>query len=116
MLNDPPIHYLGLSAAARRFCIDGKHVHASTVFRWMKDGVLRRGHRVRLGYVRLGNRIATTQDDIDAFTRLLREADEAPSYMSREPHPAIHGRKKRSVAQRQAALRCAEEQLHKAGL
>src|ERR1043166_639816 len=83
------IEYFGLSGAARRFCIDGKAVHASTVFRWMKDGISRGGHRVRLGYVRMGRRLATTQEHIDAFTRELAAADAFPAEIEQAAPPTI---------------------------
>ncbi|MDO8631770.1 MAG: hypothetical protein Q7R41_14880, partial [Phycisphaerales bacterium] len=67
--------YLGLSAAAHMFKIDGKAVHLSTIFRWMRSGVLVRGHRVRLGAVRLGRRLTTTPELIETFRRELTEAE-----------------------------------------
>ena len=110
------VEYLGLNGAARRFRIDGKSVHASTVFRWMKDGIVSNGNRVQLGYVRMGRRLATTQAFINKFTRELAEADSMPRP---GPEPCIEPTiqtGKRTESQRQTALAKNERELRAAGM
>lgn len=109
MVANPP-EYFGLAGAARRFCVDGKPVHPSTVFRWMRNGILRGRHRVRLGHVRMGRRLCTTAEQIDAFMRNLAAADTLPPVS--EPRQSLSIKpSKRSDAQRQRALRKAESEL-----
>ena len=67
--------YLGLTAAALRFKIDGKSVSATTVWRWIRRGVRCGGRCIHLGHVRMGRRLATTPQFIDEFMRALAEAD-----------------------------------------
>ena len=106
--------FLGLGAAARRFNIDGKCVHLSTIFRWMRTGVVVRGRRVRLGAVRLGRRLTTTPELIETFRRELTEAESAEPI----PRPQVECQpvtpKSRTPAQRQRDIERARVELQEA--
>ena len=80
----------------------------------MKHGIVRNGRRIRLAHVRLGRRIATTQADIEKFTRELAEADSAPA--TAELRADIHTTGKRTEEERQAAIERASARLSAAGV
>ncbi len=55
--------------------IDGKHPHVSTLWRWCRVGL--RG--VHLDYLRVGQRVVTSQEALGRFARDLAVADEQPA-------------------------------------
>ncbi len=100
---------LSLSEAAR--CVpklNGRRVHASTVFRWCRRGL--RG--VRLEYVRIGRRMATSKEALDRFFNALAAADGEPP----EPRRAPKTEKSPNSTARARAIAQAEARLEKAGL
>jgi hypothetical protein len=95
---------LSLSEAARHVPqLNGRRVHTSTIFRWCRRGL--RG--VRLGYVRVGRRMATSQEALNRFFHALAAADdEAPAHRhaptpERSPSRAA---RTRAIAQAEARL------------
>ena len=100
---------LSLSEAARHVPrLNGRRVHASTIFRWCRRGL--RG--VRLGYLRVGRRMGTSAEALNRFFNALAAADgEAP----RHSHPRTM-RKPPSQAARARAIAEAEAKLDEAGL
>lgn len=100
---------LSLSEAARRVPkLNGRRVHASTIFRWCRRGL--RG--VRLAYVRIGRRMATSAEALNRFFNALARADgDAPRHGHRRkaaPPP--------SPADRASAIEQAEASLDADGL
>jgi len=100
---------LSLSEAAKRVpTLNGRRIHSSTIFRWCRRGL--RG--VRLEYIRVGRRMATTAEALDRFYRDLARADgEAP-----ESRPAPEAPKSPSQAARDHAIAQAEATLDADGL
>ena len=66
---------LSLSEAAKRVPkVNGRRVHASTIYRWCRRGL----KGVRLEYVRIGRRMATSAEALKRFFSALAEADGDP--------------------------------------
>lgn len=99
---------LSLTDAARTIPRVGKRrVHCSTLWRWCRKGL--RG--VRLEYVKIGRRIATSSEALARFFNALAAADVdlpqgAPPLKQRPEHPKA----------RAQAIQHAKEKLAKAGL
>ena len=114
------IEYLGLSQTANtHFRIDGKAVSSSTVFRWMTKGVRHNGHTICLRHTFIGRRIVTTSEWVKQF---LNEIEQAARIVTPAAPISVFApnrsssRKRRTEAQRRAALRKAESELIDAGM
>jgi len=83
--------------------LDGKKVHISTLWRWARKGV--RG--VKLEYIQLGHRVATSREAIDRFFAALVAVEPEPT---ERPRP-VHVSKTRTSASRQRAVERAEKRL-----
>ena len=88
--------------------IDGRRPHVSTIWRWCRKGI--RG--VQLEYLRLGNRVVTTQEALARFAQRLADADGDPPRQSSTVQP----RRSRSSRVRQRSIKRAEAELAKAGI
>ena len=69
---------LSLTEAAKQVPkLNGRRVHASTIFRWCRRGL----NDIRLEYVRVGRRIATSAEALNRFFNALAAADgDAPAH------------------------------------
>jgi hypothetical protein len=95
---------LSLSEAAKRVPkLNGRRVHASTIFRWCRRGL----SGVRLEYVRIGRRMATSAEALNRFFNALAAADgEAPAHRhvrTAERRPSQAART-RAISQAEAKL------------
>lgn len=107
---------LTLSDAARSLPpIDGKRPHASTIWRWCREGVLaRNGQRVCLHHVRMGRRILTSASALAKFSRELAEAD--AEYFAPRTRRGAKTPRPRSDAKRRKAIDRADAELVTAGI
>lgn len=106
MLTDETV--LSFSEAARALPrVNGRKIHATTLWRWARKGV----QGVRLEARRLGGRFVTSLEALERFSRELAERELPGS------HPAVRGprRPTRSEAERERAVQEAEERLRAAG-
>ena len=93
---------LGLcQAAAQCPAVDGKKPHASSIWRWMRQGC--RG--VRLEHVKVGRRVVTTREALEEFFRATAQASLPPVNQATPPA------KGRTSAQRDHALEQARKRL-----
>lgn len=101
-----------LSAAARHIRRTyGQRTHLSTVWRWMRNGVVAAdGTRVRLEYQRVGRRMLTTPEAIEAFFRALTEADHRADEQAKAATLPAR-RRGRPASRREAAVAAAEAEL-----
>jgi hypothetical protein len=108
--------FIGLSRAAKQFVIDGKAPHASAIYRRMTEGIKVGDRRVRLRFIRLGRRIATTEQWCADFIRELGDIESATEPRPRGTHvecqPPVT--KSRTPAQRAAAIERARRELAEA--
>ena len=95
---------LSLSVAAKRVPrLNERRVHASTIYRWCRRGL----HGVRLEYVRIGRRMATSAEALNRFFNALARADgEAPRHSQPRPkdRPPSQASRARAIAQAEARL------------
>ncbi len=111
-----PTDYLTVAQAAR--LIPGKP-HPSAVWRWCRRGIVaRNGVRIRMRHGRAGCRIFTTREWMSAYFEALAQADcEALDSEQRAPAPIQRRRgRPRSAAERERAIRQAEEELDRMGI
>ncbi len=94
-------------AAARLPRINGKKIHASSLWRWARKGI----HGIRLETRRLGGRFVTSLEAIERFSKRLAEVDPP----ERLPRPRSR-RKARSTAQRCRDVEQAHQDLEKHGI
>ncbi|MCW5756717.1 MAG: DUF1580 domain-containing protein [Phycisphaeraceae bacterium] len=90
--------------------VNGRHLHASAIWRWCRKGV--RG--VHLDHVRIGGRIFTSAEALNRFANALAEVDLATPTAPLAPLPPVH--KSRTAAEAAAAHRAAEQELDRLGL
>lgn len=111
---------LSLSQAARLVPeIDGKRLHASSLWRYCRKGLHRGGRRIFLDYVRIGGRVVTTRESLAAFFNALAEADreyDKADTREREAAQQIVAVEPRRPKQREAAIQRAKRELAAAGL
>lgn len=104
--------YLTLAQAAK---LAPTRPSANAVWRWCRKGVLSRsGERVRLGHVRVGGRVFTTEADMQRFFSELAEADAEHFNANDGTNRAKEVR--RTSSQRDRAVAKAEDDLRKAGV
>ena len=104
---------LSLADAARALPrVNGKKPHTSTLWRWCRTGVrARTGERIRLDHVRIGSRIFTNSEAMNAFATEVAAAD--ATYFDRvRPTPS----KAPTDKQHQRSIAQAESQLKTAGV
>lgn len=103
---------LSLSEAAASLPrLNGKRPHTSTLWRWCRKGC--RG--IRLEYVRIGSKIATSREALDRFFNAQAAADSAlESTPSPTQQPATQ--KPRSEKERARAIEEARRKLEAAGI
>jgi hypothetical protein len=102
---------LSLSEAARFVpCINGKPVHASTIWRWCMKG----SRGVHLEHVRLGRRILTSPEAISRFGNRVAKLEDA-CFESRYQRPKEKTRT-RSHHEREKAISDSERELGVAGI
>ena len=90
--------------------IDGKRPHPSTLYRWTTRGV--RG--VRLEYVRIGHRIATSREALARFAQQLAAVD---GRSSRDMPPVVHvSMRSVSTARQRRARDQAYQELEEEGI
>lgn len=89
--------------------VNGKRPAVSTLWRWCRKGL--RG--VRLDYIRVGRKIATSREALNRFFTALADADEPI-----EQHPSAPCPRKRSTpaAARKRSLETADRILDEAGI
>ena len=92
-------------AAARLPRLNGKKIHASSLWRWARKGI----SGVRLETRRLGGRFVTSIEALDRFSRKLAEIDVA------DRGPAVFRKKTRTEKQRQRDTERAEKELTQQG-
>lgn len=91
---------------------DGKRVNPSTIWRWCRIGIKSRSSdRVRLGHVRVGGRVYTSEEALGAFFHAVAEAD--LEYFQRQP---VALPKRPTNKQRQRSIKRANDTLAKAGI
>lgn len=83
---------------------NGKHPHASTLWRWSTKGI----GGIHLETRRVGARLFTSREALERFTKALAEA--GPVQDER------HAPRPRSAARRAREIAAADEELRKAGL
>jgi hypothetical protein len=117
MLQENPMHetqeYITLTQAAK---LAPSRPSVNCIWRWARKGVLARGgDRIRLQHVRIGGKLYTTADWLSQFGQQLAEAD--ASYFSIEPAPLSTPQpRRRTDAQREAAIQRAERELKEMGV
>jgi len=92
--------YLGLASAAQRLAIDGKPLHVSAIYRQMTQGIKRGETTIKLRHVRLGRRLATTDEWISEFIRELASTPSGPrarNATTKSTRPS-HSRRQREIA------------------
>lgn len=92
--------------------LNARRVHASTVLRWCRRGL--RG--VRLGYVRIGRRMATSAEALNRFFNALAEADGEAEDRADSEAPERHQKRWPVPAVRARAVSEAAAELERAGL
>jgi hypothetical protein len=97
---------LTLAAASKH--VPG-HPHASTLWRWCRQGI----QGVQLEYRRVGRRIVTSRTAIDRFSQRVTEADRA-AYAS--SHPTASPQPSTPKPNRDQAIAAAEAELADAGI
>lgn len=101
--------YFTLGEAAKRIQeIDGKRPHPSTLFRWYDRGI----GGVRLECIRVGRKLAVTEEALDKF---FREAG-AAGPIRRQPRISKPAPRKRTERQRQAGVDAAKASLRRNGI
>ena len=99
---------LTLSEAARTVPkLNGRRAHPSTLWRWCRKGV----GGVRLQYIRVGRRVATSREALGRFFEALAKADDPPP-----GPPSESSRGPRTEGQRERDVQDAEKQLSSAGI
>ena len=94
-------------AAARLPRINGKKIHASSLWRWARKGI----HGVRLETRRLGGRFVTSLEALDRFAKRLAEIDPPE-----RPPRSRSRRKARSRAKRCREVEQAYQDVEKHGI
>ena len=104
---------LSLADAARALPrINSKKVHPSTLWRWCRIGVkARTGERIHLEHIRVGARVFTTAEAMNAFATEVAAAD--ATYFDRV-RPTIP--KQSTSKQRERSISAAEHTLQSAGV
>lgn len=106
------MEYLSLTEACK---IVPSRPAACSLWRWCRKGVKTRdGGRVYLQHVRIGGKVYTTRDWLDAFFRETAEADNE-HFRSKDTRPAKMP-KGRTSKQRDAAVAQANRDLRDAGI
>lgn len=94
---------LSLADAAKSLPpINGRRIHTSTLWRWMRRGV--RG--ARLEHARLGRRVVTSREALARFASRLAEVEDTPRHAASPVRTPS-----RTPAQRSAAIARAEREL-----
>ena len=106
--------YITLTQAAK---LAPSRPSVNCIWRWCRKGVLARdGQRIRLQHIRIGGKLYTTAEWLDAFGHQLAEAD--AGYFSlggrAVTSSAVPGR--RTEMQRQAAVQRAHRELAEMGV
>ncbi len=114
MINPEIEPLLSLTQAAHRCpAIDGKRVHPSTVFRWIRRGV--RGG-VRLESVMVGRRLCTTEAALNRFFHAAAQAASDALAVEKPVQRRAVAAKPRSERQRQRDIDRAAADLDAAGI
>jgi len=110
--------FIGLSRAAKQFIIDGKPPHPSAIYRRMTEGILVGGQRVRLRFVRLGRRMATTEQWCADFIKELGDSESLlePRPRGTQPKCQPTAPKTATPSQRQQEIDRAKKSLAADGL
>lgn len=104
-------NYIGLAGVAKRLAVDGKPLHVSAVYRQMRTGIKRGDRVVKLRHVRLGKRLATTEEWISEF---IHDLADGPTVTTSTSSPTVT--KKRSPEERQVAIAKASARLAASGV
>lgn len=114
-----PEKYITLAEAAK---LAPTRPSANAVWRWCRRGIkARNGSRVRLAHVRVGGRVFTTHDNVEAFFAELADADaEYFGQADAAPTPHVPSKsgepRQRPESQRDAAIAQATAELEDAGI
>lgn len=107
-------HFIDLSEAARRL---PSRPHTCSVWRWCRRGVKARdGSRVYLQHRRIGGKVWTTAEWIDAFSAELTRRDQEHFAEADAEHAIITTTPTRTATQRERSIARAEVTLAEAGI
>jgi len=99
MLLDEQI--LTFSEAAKSLpSFHGKHIHASTIWRWARRG----SHGIKLETRRIGSRFVTSAEALERFSKALAEIDLHDRHTP-PPEESTNRQRQRSIERAEATLR-----------
>lgn len=102
---------ISLNAAMRLLADEtGSAPSPVTGWRWCRKGIKRNGNAIRLGYVRIGRRIATSKSAVERFVEALAAADtEQPELARLQPNqPRLPPRRAKEIAKAEAVCASAK--------